>query len=195
MGNVSWTKAELAILQGNITTRSPRQLVALLPGRTESAIRGQCTKLGLLRGYWHLPPHETLPSVSMPDAAYLAGHFDGEGCITMAKRKRGFKLRCSVTATYHPVLEYYQSLFRGSIHPAGDFVNKPKWMWVLSGYSATMFFLDTLLPFLREKRPQAQLALDFIRVRIQASHAYPREDIKQLALQCYDALKAAKKAS
>jgi hypothetical protein len=195
MGGFPWTADETALLQEHITTVSPRDLVALLPGRTEPAIRQRCKKLGLLRGYWHLPAHQELPSVPLVDAVYLAGHFDGEGCILMRASGKSYKVACVVTGAWVPTLHKYQSYFGGSIGPTSGYTNKPLHRWNLSGYSANLFFLETLVPYLSEKAAQAHIALEFIRLRIQASHAYPGENIKQRAYECYRALQAAKKAS
>ena len=89
--------------------------------------------LGIVRGYWHLQPHEELPTVPALEASYLAGHFDGEGCIYMRNSGKSYKLNCSVTAAWLPVLEKYQRYFGGSIHPAHA-VKKPLNRWSLWGY-------------------------------------------------------------
>jgi hypothetical protein len=194
MGGYPWTAEETMLLQTHITTVSPRELTALLPGRTEPAIRQRCKKLGLLRGYWHLPPHQVLPTVSSIDAAYLAGHFDGEGCILMRSSGKSFKVASMVVGAWLPTLQKYQAYFGGRVGLTSGHTNKPLHRWQLHGYSANLFFLETIGPYLSEKAAQATIALDFIHLRIQASHAYPGEDIKQKAYECYLALRHAKRA-
>lgn len=108
------------------------------------------------------------------ELAYLAGVMDGEGCIDIY----GYSGRWS-TVTYrldvkvgmaepHAVL-MLQSVFGGSIQSrARESIrggNKPSYQWCVSGVLAREC-LARITPFLRVKREQAELALEFVRSRM-----------------------------
>ena len=89
---------------------------------------------------------------------YLAGFFDGEGCITSEKKKRGRRvptLRINVFQKYPEVLKEFKRRFGGQIREAG------KGQRVGHGfrwYAATVkayYTLHALLPFLHVKSKQA----------------------------------------
>ena len=193
-----WSPEEIAFLEQHSPRMTHQEMATHLPGRSESAVHRKCTKLGIVRGYWHLPAHEELPEVPLVEAVYLAGHFDGEGCITMRYTGTKYSLTSCVTAAHVPVLHKYKSWFGGSVQSAGHRVNKrpsnkPLSRWILFGYYANMFFLETIEPYLLEKKSQAQIAIEFLRLRITASHACPSEDIRQKAAECSHALRVAKR--
>ncbi len=87
-------------------------------------------------------------------APYLAGYFDGEGCITVRDG-----LRLLITAT-HPaacqrmVDAYGGTVVRRTTKPGC----KQQWVWTCYGMRAVRA-LDAMLPFLLEKQQQAILAL------------------------------------
>lgn len=88
--------------------------------------------------------------------AYLAGLFDGEGCVGWAnsyKHKRS-TLRVSVVNTNRDLCEAFQRVFGGSVclsYPAGY---RPNWaaayQWMLTG-EAIHAFREALTPYLRQK--------------------------------------------
>lgn len=112
----------------------------------------------------------------MTDIRYLAGFFDAEGCIGIYRQKgspnprykSGFKSPCwirvvAVTNTYYPVLQSYKTRFGGWIHELKNAArNKKCWAWTISSKSDIDFCLNTLLPDLSEKKPQAKLMLSAI---------------------------------
>jgi len=102
------------------------------------------------------------------DLAYIAGLFDGEGSICIAKAKpRGgrksphYTLAINITNTNMEVLEWTQSLFGGSINRK-EGVNKPCFSWYCSALKAE-HFLMSILPFLKIKKGRAKIALGYRR--------------------------------
>lgn len=96
------------------------------------------------------------------DLSYLAGYFDGEGCICYSAETNG--VRVEVTNTYPLVLEEFMVRFGGSIYrPDGRRVKGPKyrpcWRWYVCGEKA-LVFLAAMKEHLVEKSPQARLVLD-----------------------------------
>lgn len=88
---------------------------------------------------------------------YLAGFFDGEGCVAYYGSPR-----VSMSNTYLPILKEFQERWGGSIceqkRKKEEAHYKPKWIWQLSGDNAVACARD-LIPHLYEKRSQARLML------------------------------------
>lgn len=101
------------------------------------------------------------------ELAYLAGIFDGEGCIDIARISRKdrwsptYRLQCRLAMCnpYIPKLFYFR--FGGSVR---TFKRDPKWSrqwyWHISGVKAVEF-LNVIKPYLRLKRAEADLAITF----------------------------------
>lgn len=111
--------------------------------------------------------------------AYMAGYFDGEGCVTISSNNSS--VACSVTNTYPNVLNEMKEMFGGSVENKGS----PKAQWrnayrfcVYSQRACDM--LEQLLPYLQEKRPQVELALEFQRTKDKAKRIELRDKIKAL---------------
>ena len=99
--------------------------------------------------------------------AYLAGFFDGEGCISITKGKNHlgniqYSLRVIVSNTNDYVLQLYKFSFGERIQKRKH--NKPEWRdcyaWELSSNRA-YDFLKCVYPYLALKKPQADLAFEF----------------------------------
>ncbi len=96
------------------------------------------------------------PGLTLTERAYLAGFFDGEGCVESNGRT------VSITNTYPDVLYRFRRIFGGTVGPKTDnreSRGRSVWRWAISGVSARRF-LWTLLPDLTEKRPQAEAFLN-----------------------------------
>lgn len=95
--------------------------------------------------------------------AYLAGFFDGEGCIRIKKSYNGSKA-CWVTVqisnTDRTILEEYKRLFGGEVHTRGKSKNFQCYMYELSS-SEAVDFLKTMVGHLRGKKAQAIYAIAF----------------------------------
>ena len=103
------------------------------------------------------------------DLAYIAGLFDGEGNIGIVKRRH---LAGRTVPTYHLVARvgmvdeiiprWLQMAFGGYIHHRKRLDPKHRDVYTWSvGYNTATDFLKTILPFLKLKRPQAELAIKF----------------------------------
>jgi hypothetical protein len=99
--------------------------------------------------------------------AYLAGFFDGEGCVSISTRKessrrprRYFKLRLQVSQTKNiEALMLFQRTFGGSVYQGA--IRNPKhatpWWWEILNLAAWRA-LEQMRPYLINKRPHAELA-------------------------------------
>ena len=111
------------------------------------------------------------------DIRYIAGLFDGEGWITIAKLDLGgyrkyskdymrYQLHIGIGMTYRPVITQLHSQLGG-----GEFVinrsaqaKMPKartnYLWKLSSNPAAAF-LNQVLPYLVVKKEEAEIAIEF----------------------------------
>ena len=97
------------------------------------------------------------------DLAYTAGIIDGEGCISIYRMKvfSHLALRVSVSSTDEWLCQFLKFSFGGHIYgPRRRGHNKPCWEWRITSAGAGEF-LRLILPYLRLKRPQAELAIKF----------------------------------
>lgn len=101
-------------------------------------------------------------SLTNDDRLYLAGFFDGEGCIGVYAngRKDGYNLSVQITQNKTkdstPLLKLILKEFGGSLSDT----SKKAWIYQCSGEKAVRF-LKFLMPALRLKREQAQMAVDW----------------------------------
>lgn len=100
------------------------------------------------------------------DTAYVAGLFDGEGCILISTRLRCgrpiFWLDIVITNTDKPVLDWLLITVGGrmSKKPYNKNGNRDIWRWKTSSRKAASV-LRALLPYLRIKHEQAVIAIEF----------------------------------
>jgi len=99
------------------------------------------------------------------DLAYAAGFFDGEGSIGIYRTNQ---TQIQISNTCRAALEEFVKLFGGHVGkvPAKHMEAKnPKWRpayyWRLYGRNASKA-LQEMLPYLKEKKPQAELFLTFV---------------------------------
>ncbi len=105
---------------------------------------------------------------------YVAGFFDGEGCITIRRSRkvdgyhRMYDLRASISNTDFPILEQFHKQFDGNLRHRGDWTKwggkKPQWEWAAWGDTAADF-IKLIRPHLTVKEPEAWLALEFMEQR------------------------------
>ena len=102
------------------------------------------------------------------DMAYLAGFFDGEGSImlipsTSVNRGPGrYRLTLAVSNTVEHSVVRYAITFGGSVLPiaAKNARCKSSYRWMITSAGAERALM-AMLPFLKVKKDQAQVALDF----------------------------------
>jgi len=119
---------------------------------------------------------------------YVAGLFDGEGCVNIVKSKRKgyknyyFQVWVAVYNSYKPVLEKLEKQFGGFVIPQQKHKDKShhltKWRWGLSG-KETIEFLKQILPYTVIKTEQIKLAIEFKENFINGRWSSEEERIKQ----------------
>lgn len=102
--------------------------------------------------------------------SYMAGLFDAEGCARIATHKRGDK-------TYFEPKAYLSNKSRALmqwsvLHFGGNFVRNVNnkagedwYIWYLQSFPSVVNFLKTILPYLKYKREQAEVLIEFIENR------------------------------
>jgi len=97
------------------------------------------------------------------DVAYIAGFFDGEGCVRVKQASQGgnsYYVWVAITNSNKSILDYIAGIFGGSVKKAERTPNKIIYHLLITSSEATDM-LKTLLGFLREKKEQAELAIKF----------------------------------
>lgn len=106
-----------------------------------------------------------LPTPSPSFRAYLAGYFDAEGCVRVAMNHGRFWQASIMFQQVKPiVLERIQQIYGGVLRRSGN-----KTCWQMRRYAVVACFLNDVLPFLGEKRSQAQMVLDRFASRLSRS--------------------------
>lgn len=119
-------------------------------------------------------PLRKYPSPSRDDVIYMAGLFDGEGCVGIYRRggSRGTKrqttqymMYAQLSTTCEPLMIWVRSTFSGTSCRENDKeTTNPKWStawrWKTNSRHAR-WFLELIVPFLKIKREQALLAIEF----------------------------------
>lgn len=104
--------------------------------------------------------------------AYTAGLFDGEGCIQIRRTeptrprdcgKVSHRLHATLTNTDGPVLDWMVDTHGGALARSGYLRKRQPYRWIVTGPDATAF-LERHLPYLRIKRAQAEIAIEFGRL-------------------------------
>lgn len=103
------------------------------------------------------------------DASFLAGFFDGEGCVRINSRvaspkskRLNYQVQVVIGHTNKPILDWIAGLFGGNVLPRKSARNvKQQWFWCVYGDKARTF-LQTISPHARIKREEVILALRFL---------------------------------
>ncbi|MCJ7759985.1 LAGLIDADG family homing endonuclease [Candidatus Bathyarchaeota archaeon] len=122
----------------------------------------------------------------MPEILYLAGFFDGEGCISIhrhadRKTKRGFVLvpRITITNTKKEIIEWFEPFgFSNRCITNGKNANI-LYRTELERLEAVRAFLQKMSLVLTLKRKQADLVLEFCNSRLEnRTYCYTERELK-----------------
>lgn len=98
--------------------------------------------------------------------AYLAGFFDGEGCISISKfqgknnRTPVYQLHVVIAQKISILPELCELAGVGSVHEKHDPNGTIYQQWRMSPHEGAAF-LEAILPYLRLKGPEAELAIEY----------------------------------
>jgi len=133
------------------------------------------------------------------DLSYTAGIIDGEGSIQIQKHRRSdysqgyhYAMSVSVQMVDPEVPLWLKQTFKGSlgIHPAkGN--RRAVYTWTITTNRAATF-LGAILPYLKIKRGQAEIALEFQQLKQKVGHRYCKATHKPLIMLQAEAILAQK---
>lgn len=116
-----------------------------------------------------------LPTPSKEKRAYFAGYTDAEGSInvTAANKHSTWCARVSFGQTRPAVLRELFTAYGGVMREvrAARFHWKPQTHWVLQRSSTVICYLQDVLPYLQEKRAQAELVIKHFASRMSEAQA------------------------
>ena len=115
--------------------------------------------------------------LSETEKAWMAGFTDGEGCITICCQIRknrpspSHRVFIAISNTRKIALDIFKSNYKGEIYETNE-KRKNKagmnwanaWGWYCP-VSSSLAFLNDILPYLKIKREQALIALEFINMK------------------------------
>ncbi len=127
------------------------------------------------------------------DLAYTAGIMDGEGSIGIAKHqskscKRGYTLELcvQVTSSDEWLCQWLKFGYGGSLSHSINNAGNPMWHWIIAARKASVF-LKLMHPFLKLKKPQAELAILFQDAKRYGGHKTDKqwavEEAQRIVLQ------------
>lgn len=110
---------------------------------------------------------------------YLAGFFDGEGCIRLywklhSKHPGGsWTRKVEVKSAYLPTLLELKRLYSGSLYTEKrrEPQHKQTYTWSIGSRASIQRFLTDTLPYLQEKKAQAQQMLAAMEGNLSEAHA------------------------
>ena len=92
--------------------------------------------------------------------AYIAGFFDGEGCLMILRNGVKSSITAQITNSDEHVIYYINALLPGRIYGQKRYGRKKIYRLVWSGEEA-INTIELLLPYLVVKRVMADLVLDY----------------------------------
>lgn len=97
------------------------------------------------------------------DINYVAGFYDGEGCIFI---NDGYMLVSSIVSTDFSILNRLTEVFGGTLYKKIRYkeIHKQKWEWFLSGKDL-ISFLTKIEPYVINKKEQIKLGLEYNRIK------------------------------
>lgn len=97
---------------------------------------------------------------------YIAGLFDGEGCIDIQISKQNYinpRVRMAMAEPGKEVLEMLSNTYGGNIYKRNRSSTNSDWMdsysWQMTGYKRCCYFLRQIVKHLEIKKEQARLIL------------------------------------
>jgi len=122
------------------------------------------------------------------DLAYFAGFIDGGGCIGINKqgKSKAYRLELRVGSTNLWILQLLKMHFGGWVYPYNPSNKKPThrqfWVWVIYSRQASEL-LKELLPYLKLKKVEAEVAIDYQANRPKRGKRKTTEDIVWMEAQ------------
>ncbi len=109
-------------------------------------------------------------------SAYFAGFFDGEGYIGLLKRQRGkyteYFVQISIGQNDGAVMDWIKENFGGNVY----LVKRDGSFYWTSSNRKALEILKRILPYMKYKKPQAELAIEFFEGREERAQTLSPEE-------------------
>ena len=100
-------------------------------------------------------------ALTVPERAYIAGYFDGEGSVGLYPKKSGFALKVTIAQRKPEVLLWLHGIFGGAFVTVERITRGDTYYELrLEGRVAALPLLRTIAPYVREKKEQIDLVID-----------------------------------
>ncbi len=138
--------------------------------------------------------------VSPIDLSYTAGLFDGEGCISFARRSRQtggyrYSLSVSVEMSDEESIDFLHAIFGGNKMFYDRYGKKRLYRWSKASLQDVRDFLVLIEPYVKYKRPQVMAAIGYcdymILGHVFTNAGYP-DDVVAVQEEIYADLRAMK---
>lgn len=166
-----WTDEDRKVVQ-ELFPNAPRKVILdRFPNRTWTAVKIQARHMGLKR---RLPLHERkeidrVKALSEFQLGYVAGFFDGEGCVYMEKPKHLWYPAVNFTNSDLRVIEYIQEVLGkdGSTLTRHKHHNRWRISYQLRirAHHTVKSLLEQITPYLIVKREVAEVAIRALELR------------------------------
>ena len=114
------------------------------------------------------------------ELAYIAGIFDGEGCVSFTKCRTSSYVRVLIVNTNLELLEYIQECFGGDITKMSRKAGwRQSYQWRLS-WSKAIDFLVAIQPWVRIKSDQIALAFCWDHFRVGRGRRLSPEEAEEI---------------
>ena len=179
MSKRHWTQEEINLLRQYYGTADINYLRQLFPDRSYESILHIANRLRLRRTSImpYLEERRIRDDLSIEERAYLAGLLDGEGSITVSLRRRGTKSNIMpsmspliiFTNSNSDLVKYVHSLIAGSTIKTvkATSIRRTVWSIQVARLNDIESLLGQLFQYLIAKKRQAQLILEYCKVRKQ----------------------------
>jgi hypothetical protein len=175
-----WSQNEVEALKKFYPTNYTDEIAQALPSRTWSAIETRAMELGIHRKLDRRFEDVKTIRLREVDLGYIAAMIDGEGSITLSRLKRGgYVSGISIANNCKSMLEWIKSCIkRGKIYPKSH--NSKCYALNIRRNSDQIALLQAVMPYLKVKHKQAELALKFLEAQrksrrlpvLKGDHAY-----------------------
>ena len=106
-----------------------------------------------------------MPEITTNDIFYLAGLFDGEGCIAVSWINNKPTGRLSLTMSTEPIIDWLVATWGGTKRRcSAKGLKRPAYTWDLSDNTSLIALGDILVSSLKGKREQVRLLIELKRM-------------------------------
>lgn len=170
-----WTKEEIEILKKYYPSRPRDKVKEKLKPRSWASIKGEAKHLGIhreYRGFQIRKVDDVLNNLSDIDKAYLAGFIDGEGCICFLKQTRKNRERytpcITIVNTNKEIIEWINGKIPYFNLHVSTRPKNHKDMYIIETRKQMpiKYILQMMIPYLKVKKEQAELMLEYINNRL-----------------------------